>query len=107
MREIEPNALAERLARGEPTYLLDVREPWEYRLASIAGSVLLPLGELQQRLHDVRPPDGALLVTICHHGVRSLQAAMWLQSTGFPATVSLGGGIDAWSALVDPSVPRY
>lgn len=107
MHEIDPKALAERLARGDATFLLDVREPFEYRIAAIAGSVLVPLGELQQRLHDVRPPDGALLVTICHHGVRSLQAAMWLQATGFPEAVSLAGGIDAWSALVDPKVPRY
>jgi len=107
MHEIEPAALAARLARGEPTYLLDVREPWECRIASLPSSVLVPLGELQARVHDVRPPEGALLVTICHHGVRSLQASMWLREVGFPDAVSLDGGIDAWSALVDPSVPRY
>lgn len=107
MHEIEPKALADRLARGDATYLLDVREPFEYRIASLPGSVLMPLGELQQRLHDVRPPEGALLVTICHHGVRSLQASLWLRSVGFPEAVSLAGGIDAWSATVDPSVPRY
>jgi adenylyltransferase/sulfurtransferase len=105
--EIAPQALAARLANGEPTLLLDVREPWEHGLAAIPGNVLVPLGELPGRWSDVTVPDGALVVTYCHHGVRSLRAAGWLRSTGVTNVVSLVGGIDAWSRAVDPKVPRY
>ena len=105
--EITPQALAERLASGEPTFLLDVREPWEHALAAIPGNVLVPLGELPARWPDVSVPDGALLVTYCHHGVRSLRAAGWLLAAGATNVVSLAGGIDAWSRQVDARVPRY
>lgn len=106
-REIDAPELAARLGRGEPTVLLDVREPWEHQLAALPGSVLVPLGELSRRLDDVHVPVGALVVTYCHHGVRSLQAAEWLRSMGWPAVVSLAGGIDGWSQRVDPLVKRY
>jgi rhodanese-related sulfurtransferase len=105
--EIAPQALAARLAAGEPTFLLDVREPWEHTLAAIPGNVLVPLGELTARWNDVTVPDGALVVTYCHHGVRSLRAAGWLRAAGEANVVSLAGGIDAWSREVDARVPRY
>jgi len=105
--EIEARALAARLARGEPTVLLDVREPWEHRLAALPSNVLVPLGELTVRHDEVQVPDGALVVAYCHHGVRSLQAAQWLRAAGWPDVVSLAGGIDAWSRAVDPRVARY
>ena len=105
--EIAPQALAARLAGGEPTFLLDVREPWEHALAAIPGNVLVPLGELAMRWPEVTVPEGALLVTYCHHGVRSLRAAGWLRASGVTSVVSLAGGIDAWSREVDARVPRY
>ncbi|MGH7894273.1 MAG: rhodanese-like domain-containing protein [Candidatus Binatia bacterium] len=105
--EIDARALAARLARGEPTVLLDVREPWEHQLAALPGNVLVPLGEIAARSDDVCVPAGALVVTYCHHGVRSLQAALWLRAAGWADVVSLAGGIDAWSFTVDPLVPRY
>ena len=105
--EITPQALAARLAGGEPTFLLDVREPWEHALAAIPGNVLVPLGELAARWQEVTVPDGTLVVTYCHHGVRSLRAAGWLRAAGEAAVVSLAGGIDAWSRQVDAGVPRY
>jgi len=105
--EIDGRTLAARLARGEPTVLLDVREPWEHRLAALPDNVLVPLGELPARSADLPVPAGALVVTYCHHGVRSLQAARWLRAAGWPDVRSLAGGIDAWSCTVDPLVPRY
>lgn len=105
--EITGPALAARLATGEAVVLIDVREPWEHQLAALPGSVLVPLGELAQRAGDVAVPSGALVVTYCHHGVRSLSAARWLAAAGWPHVVSLAGGIDAWSRSVDPLVPRY
>jgi len=107
MREITGRELATRLAGGEAVYLVDVREPWEHQLAVLPGSVLVPLGELPARAAGLAPPAGALVVTYCHHGVRSLSAAEFLARAGLPDVASLAGGIDAWSCEVDPTVPRY
>lgn len=105
--EIEAKELAARLARGERIYLVDVRQQWEHEIAALPGSVLLPLGELTRRWEELEPPPGALTVVYCHHGVRSLSATAWLQRQGMPNVLSLAGGIDAWSAEIDPAVPRY
>lgn len=105
--EITPRELAARLAAGAPTYLVDVRQHWEHDLVSLAGSVLLPLDALPTRVDTLDPPAGALVVTYCHHGVRSLNAAMFLAARGWSDVVSLSGGIDAWAREVDPSLPRY
>jgi len=105
--EITPRELAARLAAGAPTFLLDVREPWEHAIAALAGSVLVPLHELPSRYDALAPPPGALVVTYCHHGVRSLDAAAFLAMRGWGDVASLAGGIDAWSRQVDSSLPRY
>jgi rhodanese-related sulfurtransferase len=86
--------------------LLDVREPWEYDAARIEGSTLMPMGDVPGRAFQELDPE-AHIVTICHHGVRSLNVAVWLRNQGFENVQSLRGGIDAWSAEIDPSVPRY
>jgi rhodanese-related sulfurtransferase len=106
-RQIHPEAVAKALAAGEPVYLLDVREPWEHEHAQLPNSTLIPLGELPQRLDEVDPPAGARLVVYCHHGIRSLSGAAILEANGFPEAYSLAGGIEAWSTLIDPKVPRY
>ena len=107
MMEIRPEQLAEKLRRGEPVWLLDVRQEWEHQLARLPDQALIPLHELQQRLDEVQPPEGSLVVAYCHHGVRSLSAAALLRQAGFADAVSLAGGIDLWSRAIDPSVPRY
>ncbi|TMA23077.1 MAG: hypothetical protein E6J88_13335 [Deltaproteobacteria bacterium] len=107
MMEIRPEQLAEKLRRGEPVWLLDVRQEWEHQLARLPDQALIPLHELQQRLDEVQPPAGALVVTYCHHGVRSLSAAAILRQAGFGDAVSLAGGIDLWSRMIDPSVAQY
>lgn len=106
-REIAPRELAARLAAGEPTFLLDVRQPWEHARCALPGSRLVPLDQLGARVPDLRPPAGALVVTYCHHGIRSLDAARLLVARGWRDVVSLAGGIDAWSHEVDPALPRY
>jgi len=105
--EIAPQELAQKLARGEPVWLLDVRHEWEHQLARLPDQAHVPLQELQQRLDEVTPPPGVLVVAYCHHGVRSLSAAAFLRQTGFPEAVSLAGGIDLWSRAIDSSVPQY
>jgi adenylyltransferase/sulfurtransferase len=105
--EIGPRQLAEKLARGERVWLLDVRQEWEHQLARLPDQALIPLHELPSRLDEVQPPEGSEIVCYCHHGVRSLGAAALLRQAGFADALSLAGGIDLWSQLVDPSVPRY
>ncbi|HEX9164714.1 MAG TPA: molybdopterin-synthase adenylyltransferase MoeB [Gemmatimonadales bacterium] len=103
--EISADALAERLRRNQPVTLLDVREPWEWEIAHIPGSVLAPLSSLEDRVGEVA--RGALVVTICHHGIRSLRARDLLLARGVEPVLSLAGGIDGWAAAVDPNLARY
>ncbi len=104
---ISPGEVQSRLLAGEKLHFLDVREPEEHVVARIEGSQLIPLGELALRADEVIAGDDALLVVYCHHGIRSLSGVAILQSAGIANAASLNGGIDAWSVLVDPSVPRY
>jgi len=105
--EIEPQQLADKLRRGEPVFLLDVRNGWEHQLARLPDQAVIPLHKLPARLDEVQPAAGAEIICYCHHGVRSLSAAAFLRQAGFEKAVSLAGGIDRWSRLIDPSVPRY
>ncbi len=103
--EISPRELQAKLDRREVT-LIDVREPQEWEIGHIAGARLIPFGELPNRLAEI--PLTGDVVLYCHVGVRSLRALAFLrESAGFTRLKSLRGGIDAWSAEVDPSVPRY
>jgi len=93
---------------GEAIRLIDVREPFEHAIARIDGAELIPMGSVPARLtHLEAQADEATLIIVCHHGVRSLQVVNWLRQQGVDACQSLAGGIDAWSADVDSSVPRY
>jgi rhodanese-related sulfurtransferase len=107
VREIGVRDLARRIAAGAKLLLVDVREPWEHALAALPGSLLIPLGELPERLDEVLPEPATLVVAYCHHGVRSRGAAAILDAAGVRDVVSLAGGIDAWSREVDPATPRY
>jgi rhodanese-related sulfurtransferase len=101
---ITPRALKSRLDAGERPALLDVREPWEFELARIEGSELIPMSQLEGRFTELDPD--AEIVVICHHGNRSSYVAMALQRAGFENVLNLEGGLDAYSS-VDKSVPRY
>jgi len=85
--------------------LLDVREPYERRLASIEPSLHIPLQEVPERLSEI-PKDKAVII-YCHSGVRSMMVAGFLANRGWESVANLAGGIDAWSLEVDPRVPRY
>ncbi len=89
--------------------LLDVREPWEVDTAALRldGMTLkhIPLSQIPDRLDELDPSQS--IVCICHHGVRSRQVVAFLERQGYDSVYNLAGGIDAWSALVDPTVPRY
>lgn len=104
IEEITPSEAAELLRSGADVTLLDVREPWEAEIASLPGAVLIPLGELPDRVGELDPDRE--VVAYCHGGVRSLRAAGLLQEAGLKVK-SVAGGIDGWSRTVDPDVPRY
>ncbi|HEX7181220.1 MAG TPA: ubiquitin-like small modifier protein 1 [Thermoanaerobaculia bacterium] len=97
--------LKQRLDQGQTLTILDVRNPQEYDIARIPGSVLIPLHELQDRLGELDP--AATIVAHCHHGMRSARAVQLLRGMGYSRAINLAGGIDAWSTDVDRSVPRY
>ena len=103
--EISPSD-ASALLKDKRARLIDVREPWEFAKARIEGSVLIPMGEVPARAHQELDPEERLLV-VCHHGIRSMNVTVWLRNQGFELAQSLRGGIDAWSAEVDPKVGRY
>lgn len=103
--EMAPRDVKELLARDDRVLFVDVREQWEYDTAHIEGSVLIPLGDIPANL--ARLESAEELVLFCHHGMRSLDAAAWLRSQGVKAARSMTGGIERWSAEIDPSVPRY
>ncbi|HEY7531347.1 MAG TPA: rhodanese-like domain-containing protein [Nitrospiraceae bacterium] len=102
---ISPTELKTRLDKGEKLVLLDVREQWEYDLAKLNGSILVPLATLPQAISKLNRDSE--IIAICHHGMRSADATNFLVQQGFPKVKNLVGGIDAWSVQVDGSVARY
>ncbi|MGR9087041.1 MAG: rhodanese-like domain-containing protein [Gammaproteobacteria bacterium] len=105
VKQLSALALKEKILSSGTLFLLDVREPYEFEFAKIANSVLIPLGQIPERITELDPSRE--IVVICHHGVRSQQAAHYLVQSGFDDVANLSGGIDAWSCLCDASVPRY
>lgn len=103
--EIGPKALRSALGSGKKVQLVDVREPFEWEICHIAGSVLIPLGELPQRTAEL--DKNAAIVTVCHTGRRSLDAAQFLKSRGIADVKSLRGGVALWAEEVDPAMARY
>lgn len=102
---ITVSELKARRDKGDKIFLLDVREPHEYSLAKIDGSVLIPLGQVPHSLKQLDP--SAEIVAYCHKGMRSADAVGFLLQQGFSNVKNLIGGIEAWSIEIDQSVPRY
>jgi rhodanese-related sulfurtransferase len=103
--EIDVQALRQWRKEGRDFVLVDVREPHEYEICQIEGSVLMPLGRGPDQFEELVSEQ--LVVIHCHHGPRSSQVVAYLRQKGHSAVTNLAGGIDAWSLLIDPSVSRY
>ena len=101
---IEPREVHDMMQKGVKFLLLDCREAGEHQTAHIKGDTLIPMRLIPQKLVDI--PKDQPVVVYCHAGVRSFDTANWLSQQGVNA-VSLSGGIDRWSAEIDPKVPRY
>ena len=102
--EIQVQELKQRLDAGEDIFILDVREPHEYKICNLGG-YLIPLGDLPRRVHEL--DSARTIVTHCKMGGRSAKAVDFLHKAGFKNVVNLAGGINAWSEKVDPKVPKY
>ena len=107
MRQIEPAQLAALLADPgcAAPLLLDVREPWEFQLCHIEGSLPMPMGSVPARLAELDRERET--VVICHHGARSAQVCLFLAHNGFDRVINLAGGVAGWAAQVDPTMPQY
>ena len=107
MQHMTAPQLAERLqddSQPRPL-LLDVRENWEFETCHIAGSTQIPMHLIPSRASEI--DDGQEIVCICHHGMRSMQVAAFLERNGFENVTNLTGGIHAWALQVDPAMPKY
>ncbi|HEX4653574.1 MAG TPA: molybdopterin-synthase adenylyltransferase MoeB [Candidatus Udaeobacter sp.] len=102
---ISVSELKRKIDAHEAFQLIDVREPFEYELARIQGSRLIPLREIPERVDEL--PREKPIVVHCHSGQRSAQAVRLLQQRGFTTVYNLDGGIDAWSDEIDSTVPKY
>jgi molybdopterin/thiamine biosynthesis adenylyltransferase/rhodanese-related sulfurtransferase len=102
--EITPRELKSRLDRGDKLFILDVREPHEFEICNLNGT-LIPLGDLSRRVNEL--DSSREIVAHCRSGKRSAEAVEFLRKAGFRKIWNLKGGILAWSDEVDPSVPKY
>ena len=91
--------------RGEALILVDVREPHEWAISDLLGSVKIPLGTLPQSLEKLSASDE--IVVYCRTGARSGNAVQFLHKMGFSKAKNLAGGINAWAERIDPSLPKY
>ena len=110
--QVRPKDLAQWLqshrAYGDPI-VLDVREPHELQMASVAADgftlLTIPMGVIPPRLNELNPQQP--IACLCHHGARSMRVAGYLESQGFAHVANISGGINAWSLELDPTVARY
>ncbi len=109
--QVRPSQLSDWLARhgsGRPV-VLDVREPIEWKIASVqpegAQLVQMSMGEIPARLQELDPDRP--VACLCHHGIRSMQVAMYLAHQGFAQVANITGGLDLWSQELDSGVARY
>jgi rhodanese-related sulfurtransferase len=105
VHEISALELKARRDRGEQPLVIDVREDWELKLASIPDVVHVPMSQLPARIAEFS--RDAETIIMCHAGGRSMRAAHFLANQGFTNVANLTGGISAWSELVDATVPQY
>lgn len=103
--EISVEELKRLMDEGRDPLVIDVRTPQEVQIARIDGTRHIPMNELPRRLEEI-DTEGEVVV-YCHHGTRSSQVVSFLRGNGFSRARNLTGGINAWSLVVDPSVPRY
>ena len=102
--QLSVKELKQRMDAGEDVYILDVREPYEYRIAQIGG-ILIPQTDVPNRLAEIDRERE--IIVQCRSGVRSQRIAEFLKQQGYPRVVNLAGGILAWADEIDPKMQKY
>ncbi len=105
MDQISVQQLKTLQESGENWQVLDVRETWEYEICHIPDSKHIPMQDIPSMLDKL--DQQANIAVLCHHGMRSLQVAAYLEREGFNHVVNVTGGIDAWASEIDSSMQRY
>lgn len=105
IQNLNPVQIKEILESDEKIRLIDVREEWEYQIAKIPGSELMPLSRFIQYVPLLDPNEK--IIVYCHRGVRSLNACYYLTNVGFKSIINLNGGIDAWANEIDGNISKY
>lgn len=105
--ELDVLTVKKMMDDGERFLLVDCREANEVDTAKISGSLHIPMQQVPARVAELEAYKDAPIVVHCHHGGRSMRVTQWLRNQGFHSAQNMAGGIDAWSQLVDRSVPRY
>jgi rhodanese-related sulfurtransferase len=106
MRELTPIECKTYIENSaEKPLLLDVREPWEHRIAALEGARLIPMREIPAAAETLNPAQE--IIVICHHGIRSRHVAHYLESRGFDRVINLRGGVDAWARELDTRLSTY
>lgn len=100
----ELKAWLDDAARPRPV-ILDVREPWEFEVCHLPGSIHMPMHVVPVRREEL--PRDQDIVVVCHHGARSFQVALFLERVGFNRLHNLYGGVDAWARHIDPAMATY
>jgi rhodanese-related sulfurtransferase len=103
--DIDVTELAQWRSSGKRFVLLDVRDDDEVAYASIDGATHIPMREIAQRVSELQKDDE--IAVLCHVGGRSARVAQFLAMQGFAHVSNVDGGIDAYSTMIDPSIPRY
>lgn len=106
-RDCTPAELKEKLERGDDFLLLDVRTTIERSVAKLEPSLHIPLRDIELRVAELDIWHDREIICLCHHGVRSALAQAMLLHHGFGKVRNLVGGIDTYSAEVDPGIARY
>ena len=105
MSEIPPEEVQARREAGEQFILLDVRNEQELTIASLDGTINIPMSQVPERLDELDPQKE--IIVMCHRGQRSAQIVTFLEASGYGNVRAMAGGINAWSQEVDPDVPMY
>lgn len=103
--ELPVTNIKQRLDKGEPLVLLDIREPYELMLSRLDHALHIPMSQMADRWNEI--PREKPVVVFCHHGIRSVTLIRQLQAAGYNNLINMIGGINAWTKEVDPSIPSY
>jgi rhodanese-related sulfurtransferase len=103
--QISVQDTAERLKAPNPPKLLDTRSQAEFDIVHLPNAILATDAAVNDVLQSWDKNEE--IICICHHGMRSLNAAQFLRKQGFTNVRSMAGGLDAWSQQIDPKLPRY